>query len=265
MWCTFVTCGSQWWDRWQLKHHTSLTWIFCSSHIRGDYGQRSWMHEIWKGVHQGKHKDAVLVVMKELEKSKGKTLQSLGTGWRTVEVLWSHLCSHDSWPLPQNCWTTPQLEDHRTCRAMENPRTCLMELLVAKHVTIYRTVLHMMERCECQFYYWTPRITWVWCDYGHSGLGKQMRPFYSYSHHCHSAWGHPALPPAHLETSWASEINTIRSRITIHCWIHVWTLLPTRYFHLILHGIPSTVRWPDQMRQPRTRTVYLHLRKWVSG
>ena len=44
------------------------------------------MHEIWKGVHQGKHKDAVLVVMKELEKLKGKTLQS--SEWAQDEGLW---------------------------------------------------------------------------------------------------------------------------------------------------------------------------------
>ena len=36
--------------------------------------ERDIMHEIRKGVHQGKHEDAVLVVMEELEKSKGKTL-----------------------------------------------------------------------------------------------------------------------------------------------------------------------------------------------
>ena len=39
--------------------------------------ERDIMHEIRKGVHQEKHKDAVLVVMKELEKSKEKMLQSL--------------------------------------------------------------------------------------------------------------------------------------------------------------------------------------------
>ena len=32
------------------------------------------MCEIWKGVHQEKHEDAVLVAMKELKKLKGKTL-----------------------------------------------------------------------------------------------------------------------------------------------------------------------------------------------
>ena len=36
--------------------------------------ERDIMHEIQKGVHQGKHEDAELVVIKELEKSKGKML-----------------------------------------------------------------------------------------------------------------------------------------------------------------------------------------------
>ena len=34
--------------------------------------ERDILHEIRKGVCQGKHKDAVLVAMKELEKLKGK-------------------------------------------------------------------------------------------------------------------------------------------------------------------------------------------------
>ena len=36
--------------------------------------ERDILHEVWKGVCQGKHKDVVLVAMKELEKLKGKTL-----------------------------------------------------------------------------------------------------------------------------------------------------------------------------------------------
>ena len=41
---------------------------------------------IWKGVCQGKHEDMVLVVMKELEKLKGKTLRS--SEWAQDEGLW---------------------------------------------------------------------------------------------------------------------------------------------------------------------------------
>ena len=36
--------------------------------------ERDIVREIRKGVHQGKHEDAVLVAMKELEKLKSKTL-----------------------------------------------------------------------------------------------------------------------------------------------------------------------------------------------
>ena len=44
--------------------------------------ERDIVCKIQKGVHQGKHEDAVLVAMKELEKSKGKTLRKfrMGTG-----------------------------------------------------------------------------------------------------------------------------------------------------------------------------------------
>ena len=48
--------------------------------------KRDIMHEIQKGVRHGKHEDAVLVAMKELEKSKGKTLQS--SEWAQDEGLW---------------------------------------------------------------------------------------------------------------------------------------------------------------------------------
>ena len=37
-------------------------------------------------MHHGKHEDAVLVAMKELEKSKGKTLRS--SEWAQDEGLW---------------------------------------------------------------------------------------------------------------------------------------------------------------------------------
>ena len=48
--------------------------------------KRDIMHEIQKGVRHGKHEDAVLVAMKELEKSKGKTLQS--SEWAQDKGLW---------------------------------------------------------------------------------------------------------------------------------------------------------------------------------
>ena len=48
--------------------------------------ERDIVREIRKGVRQGKHEDAVLVAMKELEKVKGKTLQSLE--WAQDEGLW---------------------------------------------------------------------------------------------------------------------------------------------------------------------------------
>ena len=44
------------------------------------------MREVQKGVCEGKHEDAVLVAMKELERSKGKTLRS--SEWAQDEGLW---------------------------------------------------------------------------------------------------------------------------------------------------------------------------------
>src|ERR1700733_7647124 len=48
--------------------------------------ERDIMREVQKGVCEGKHEDAVLVAMKELERSKGKTLRS--SEWAQDKGLW---------------------------------------------------------------------------------------------------------------------------------------------------------------------------------
>ena len=68
--------------------------------------ERDIVREIRKGVHQGKHEDAVLVAMKELEKAKGKTLRSLE--WAQDEGLWRF----------HNCIYVPMIPD-LSCRIVE--------------------------------------------------------------------------------------------------------------------------------------------------
>src|ERR1700733_4291598 len=120
-----------------------------------------------------------------------------------------------------------------------------------------------MGCCEHQFHYRTPRFAWLQRDDGGSGLSEQTRSFHSYSHHGHGTWVSPTLPPACLETSWASKIDTIELWATVRCRIYVQTLSFVGYNYLVLHSVPPTVRWPNGTRQSGTRTVHLHLCKQV--
>ena len=99
--------------------------------------KRDIMCKFWKGVHQGKHEDAVLVAIKELEKSKGKTLQS--SEWAQDKGLWRF---HDRVYVPM-------IPDLRRRIVKQHH-----DLKIAGHAGQWKT-LELISRS-----YWWPNMSW---------------------------------------------------------------------------------------------------------
>jgi hypothetical protein len=187
--------------------------------------ERDILREVQKGIRDRKGEDAVMLVMKELDRSKGRMVRSLE--WAQENGLWRF---HDQIYVPMvpdlRRRITEQHHDskiggHAGCwKMLELISRSYWWLNMSRYIGQYCKSCDLClrtkaQRCKLFGELHPLTIPEAQCDDGGCGLSEQTQSLHSHPHHDYCTWVHPTVPPECVEAAWTTKLHVIGPRTTI--------------------------------------------------